>query len=504
MDSIAPPSPPAGAARSVLRRTAKGAGWIIGWRFAKRFIGLGSTLILVRLLTPADFGIASLASGLIQGFDAMIAFGVDGAIIRIEAPDRAIYDAGFTINVVRGLLTSAVMAAAAVPIAHFFNNMALVAVIWVLAASWAVNAFQNIGMVEYRRQLAFDMEFKIKIIPRLLVLGITIPAALIWHSYWALIAGMVANGVLTVAFSYVFHPYRPRFGVAGIPRIFAFSFWEWIIGVTGLVGWRADTVIIGRLLGAASVGIYGVGGEISSLPNSELVAPLCRALFSGFVEEKREGNDGSATMIRVVAILAMITLPLNVGLSLVAYPVIKLGFGEAWLGAVPLVQIFGIGWSLGLFQAVGEALFSAHFWLKTILWMTTVTTVLRLALMLLLIPRFGMVGAAVAGSAVGVILEAIYIVVGLRRLKLGFGKLLASVIRPGLAVTAMAVVLNWAGLGWTGWNHVSQTLWIDFAGAVGLGAAVYVTTLLGLWHAAGRPDGAEADVLGIVRRALRR
>src|SRR5690242_1644607 len=126
----------------------------------------------------------------------------------------------------------------------------------------------------------FDMEFKIKIIPRVIALAVTIPAAFIWHSYWALVGGIVATRLMTVGLSYMMHPYRPWFGVAGMKHIFAFSFWEWVIGLLNLVGGRADTLIIGRLLGAGAVGVYSVGGEIASLPSSEIVAPLCRALFS--------------------------------------------------------------------------------------------------------------------------------------------------------------------------------------------------------------------------------
>ena len=203
-------------ARSILSRTAKGAGWTIGWRFATRAIGFCSTLVLVRLLTPEDFGIVSLAIGFFQALDSVAGFGVEGAIIRADRADRTIYDAGFTINVVRGLFTSAVLVASAVPVAQFFGNAHLENVIYVLAAGWAVSAFQNIGVVEFRRRLAFDMEFKMQIIPRLLALAVTIPAAFIWHSYWALVAGIVATRLLTVGLSYVMHPYRPWFGVAGM------------------------------------------------------------------------------------------------------------------------------------------------------------------------------------------------------------------------------------------------------------------------------------------------
>jgi O-antigen/teichoic acid export membrane protein len=491
------------SSRSILTRTAVGAGWVIGWRFATRFIGICSTLVLVRLLTPADFGIVSLAMGLIQALDAVASFGVEGAIIRTGSADRAIYDAGFTINVVRGLLISGAMAAAAIPIAHFFNNIELAPVVWVLAAGWAIAAFQNIGVVEFRCRLAFDMEFRIRIIPRVLALGVTIPAAFIWHSHWALIAGIVASQVMTVAVSYILHPYRPRFGVAGLPQIFGYSFWEWVIGLCGMVGGRADTMIIGRLLGTAAVGIYGIGGEIASLPNGEIVAALCRALFSGFVEERREGADGSATLLRVLSVLALITVPLNVGLSLVAYPVVALCFGREWLAAVPLVQLLGIAASLSLFYALAEALFSANAWLKTVLRITVTTTILQVVLLLVLIPRFGLIGGATAVAATGVAREALYIATAIRRLRLEVRRLLAAVVRPLVAAACMAAVLNWAGLGWTYRNPVNAQCLLDLLLAVGLGAGVYAASLLASWLAAGRPDGAEADVLAIVRRLAR-
>ena len=491
-------------ARSILKRTALGATWIIAWRFATRFIGMGSTLVLVRLLTPEDFGIVALATGFLQGLDAVAGFGVEGAIIRSDRADRAVYDSGFTINVARGVFTGAVMAAAATPVARFFNNMDLVLVIYVLAASWAIGSFQNIGMVEYRRQMAFDMEFKIKIIPRVLALAVTIPGAFIWHSYWALVAGLVATQVTTVVLSYMLHPYRPRFGTAGMRHIFGFSFWEWVIGLMNLVSSKADTVIIGRLLGPAAVGIYGVGGEIASLPSGEIVAPLCRALFSGFVAGRREGDDGAATLVRVMAVLALLTFPLNVGLSLVAYPVIKIAFGAEWLGAVPLVQVLGISMTISVLSAVGETLFSAHAWLKTLLWMTASIAGVRLVLLLVLIPRYGLLGGALAAAGVGVLQEAIYLATGMRRLKISALAVLRSVLRPALACAAMATVLAASGLGWNSRDGSAGQLGLELAEAVVAGACVYGATLLLLWLAAGRPAGPEADALAMARRAVRR
>jgi lipopolysaccharide exporter len=251
---------------------------------------------------------------------------------------------------------------------------------------------------------------------------------------------------------------------------------------------------------AGAVGIYGLGGEIASLPSTEIVAPLCRALFSGFVAGRREGNDGSNTLLRVVSLLALITFPLCLGLSLVAYPVVKIGFGAEWLGVVPLVQVLGVSSMISLFSSIGEALFSAHAWLRTIIWMTAAVTALRLVLLLLLIPHYGLLGGAVAAAAIGIFQEAIYLGTVIRRLKIGIWAILSGLIRPAAAVGIMAAVLAWAGLGWTNGDGSNTELGINLAVAVGLGAVLYTVSLIGLWLAAGRPSGAEADALLIIKR----
>jgi O-antigen/teichoic acid export membrane protein len=348
------------------------------------------------------------------------------------------------------------------------------------------------------------MEFKIQIIPRILALAITIPAAVVMQSYWALVAGIVATKVMTVGLSYTMHPYRPRFGFAGMKYIFGFSFWEWIIGLLNMVGYRADTIIVGRFLGTAAVGVYGVGCEIAALPASEIVSPLCRALFSGFVAERREGHNGAATLIRVLSLLAVFTFPLSVGLSLVAYPLVKLGFGDEWLEAVPLIQVLGVSAMVSLFSSVGEALFSAHAWLRTILWMTAVTTGLRLLLLSLMIPHYGLLGGALTGACMSVLQEAIFLGNAMRRLKIELRAVLLSVVRPAASVCVMATILFEAGLGWTNLEGSNSTLGRDLCVTIGAGVAVYTVSLITLWIAAGRPEGAEADALLIVNRILRR
>lgn len=514
LDSAAPPKPEDATADaglhslaregSILSRTARGAGWIIGWRMTTRLLGVFSTLILVRLLLPSDFGVVTLAMSFLQGINSLSEVGVSEAIIRADRPDRSIYDAGFTINVIRSLATSIVMIALAIPLGHFFNNKHLANVIFVLSGIWALSGFENIGLIDFWRFLAFDKEFKIKILPRLLSIGVAIPAAFVWHSYWALVGAIGTSQVVTLILSYTMHPYRPRFGFAGVKQIAGFSFWMWVNSLIGLIGGRVTTVYIGRLFGAAGVGIYGVGVEVATLASAEIVAPLCRALFSGFAAARHEGDNGAETLLRVLSLMSLVIFPLSVGISLVAYPVIKLAFGPEWLKAVPIVEVMGVATTLTLFGSVSGMLFAAHSLVKTMVSMNFASMALRVALIVVLVPRYGLLGGALAVAAMDVAQQLLYLVMAVRRLKISLLLIVLRSIRPVLAVVIMSAVLVNLHLGWTAWSGDSQALGIKLAETIALGAVVYAASLIVLWLASGRPEGGETDAWLMVNRILKR
>ncbi len=64
-----------GPAASLALKTAKGAGWVIGWRFATRLLGIVNTLFLARLLLPADFGLVALATSFSLAIDGLAEMG---------------------------------------------------------------------------------------------------------------------------------------------------------------------------------------------------------------------------------------------------------------------------------------------------------------------------------------------------------------------------------------------------------------------------------------------
>ncbi len=490
----------------ILARTARGAGWIIGWRLATRLVGLVNTLILVRLLAPADFGLVSLAFAFTTSLDALSSIGVEEALIRQANPDRALYDTGFTINAARGVASGAVMVLAAPFVARFFGDPRLTQVMLALAASAVMAGLVNIGTVEFRRAIAFDKEFQLLVVPRLVSVVVTVLAALAWHSYWALIVGILTSRLFALGFSYRLHPYRPRPSLAAWRVLAGFSLWTWLLSMVQLVRDRSDSFVIGRMLGTTGVGVFAVGSEVAWLPSSELVEPLCRACFSGFAAARHGGSAGgsAAMFVRVVAAMLLLTLPAGLGLSLVADPVIRIAFGPDWLGAIPLVRVLGIAGTLTIFGYTSSTLLSAHSQLRAILGVNLCMAALRVVLLVALVAAYGLVGGAVAVLVSIALEQATYLALTFRRFHVRPAVLLGQTWRVLAAAAAMTGVLRVTGLGWVAMPGDGLVMVRGLAMAVVLGAATYAGVLALLWLGCGRPPGAEADLAAVLRGGVLR
>ena len=519
---------------SILAKTVSGAGWVVGFRMVTRLLGIvGARCTLAHLLGPSDFGLVALASGFAQTVDAVTNLSVHEAIIRERAPERAMYDTAFTMSLIRGLLTGGIVVATAWPVADFFHEPRLAIVLLALAASNLIGAVENIATADFMRTFAFRREFQLWTIPRVLQVIATISFALIWPSYWALVFGIVLGRVLRTGLSYAMVPYLPRLTLTAWRRIIGFTTWSWATYIFVILRDRIDTLLIGRLFSAGQVGIYALGGEIASLPTSELVDPLCRACFPSFSQIRHEGlitDAGSSdpfvsrhrsaiipapvgmteelelspsgmrigqTYVRLFGAAAMIVLPAGVGIAAVADPLVKLAFGLRWVEAIPMIQILGITATLSVIGSLSGTLFSAYGMLRTTFTITAVTTVLRAGLLLAFLPGGTLVTAAIVVAVVVSVEQCAYIVVTLRRFKIKASELLRAVHRSLAATLVMAGGLVWLGLGFT---SVPQGFAIHLIANVATGAAIYVAVLAVAWWAAGRPIGPERDLLNVLGR----
>jgi O-antigen/teichoic acid export membrane protein len=489
---------------SLAARTIKGAGWLMGWRLASRLLGISNTVVLVRLLSPSDFGLVALAFSFSLALDSISYLGVSDALVRESALDRAMYDTGFTMSVLRGLLTTALIAAGAWPIARFFGDPRMTGIVLALGFGLFLSSLENIGTIDFQRDLAFGKQVQLLLLPRIVSIIVTIACAVIWQSYWALIAGIVSSRGMRTILTYVVHPFRPRITLHAWRRLIGFSFWSWALSMVSVLQSRSDTIILGGYLAPSAVGIYSVGGEIGSLAASELMGPMGGALYAGFAAARRGGDGIGSAYIRAISLLVLVMLPASAGIALVASPMVRLVFGDRWDAAIPLVQMFAF---IGMFRGAGmvsSALLTVEGMMKLNFRIELASSVLKLVVLLVLVPPFGLIGAASGVAATMLVEEVIYLVVTFRHTGLGAGDLVSRVWRPVVATGVMALVVWAAGLdrplvdGGVVWSG------LQLAGTAAVGAVVYGVTLWLVWVVSGRPRGAETYALGMVRPVLGR
>ena len=464
-----------------------------------RSLGVLSTLVLVRLLAPSDFGLVALAASFSVSIEAFSWIGIEEGVIRHKSPTPALMDTAFTLSVLRGALICLVVSALAWPASRFFGDPRLAWVLVALGVAVLIENFINVGTIEFRRDFSFHREFQLYLLPRLLSIAVAIGSAAALHTYWALLAGIVSNQAFRVIVSYAMHPYRPRFRLSEWREMAGYSAWNSVISGAGALRERVDTLMVGRLMTSSSVGFYALGFEIAALPVTELISPLTRAAFAGFAAAYREETDAGQTWLRLVSSMALLTFPAGVGMSAVAQPLIQLAFGSGWDSAVPVMQVLGIPLCLTVFGMVAQTLFLAHGHMRASFAITAGATLVRLALLAALIPRFGLLGAALAASA-GIAVEQLCSAAwALRRLGLSVTADFVPAIWRGVCATAVMALALWqTQLGWVSMDLYRLPL------AIVAGAIVYAGTLLALWRLTGRPLGPESDTLTLARALLGR
>ena len=477
---------------------AIGIVWMVMARLIDRSIGLVSTIMLARLLAPEDFGLVAIATAVAAILDLFGAFNFDLALIQRRKAEDHHYNTAWTFNVLFGIACALVIALGAPAIAEFYEDPRVEGALYCLAIAYVIGGFTNIGTVNFRKELDFRSEFILMFARRIITFLITLVAALIFRSYWALLTGIVAGRVASVIISFYMHTYRPRLALSGMRDLLGFSKWLLVNNLLFFLVHRGMDFVLGKTHGSASLGTYTVSYEIANLPTTDLVAPINRATFPGFskLTERAEMAD---VYLRLLGMISLIIVPIGAGIGLVADPLVKVMLGEKWLEAIPLVTVLSIHGAISATQTNNGTVWMALG--KTRL--LTLNAVLFVASLFgslpFLLDAFGLIGAAYAYLVGHVICVPFAMYMSMQMLGITLRQIMGVLVRPLLGLVTMVLVVL----------QVDQLQLFSSAFVTLLlhslaGALVYAASCLVLWLLAGRPSGAEAYLLGKLRTVLKR
>jgi O-antigen/teichoic acid export membrane protein len=298
---------------------------------------------------------------------------------------------------------------------------------------------------------------------------------------WALVGGIVGTAVWRVGASYAMHPFRPRLSLKSWRELFAFTKWLLAHNILLYLRNRADRLVIGKLLGAGTLGVYTLAFDLANLVTSELMAPIRRALLPGYAKIAGDAAHMRSMFVDVFALTLWIGAPIPVAIGLLAEPLIGLLLGETWLAAVPLTQLLVFAGFAALLSSGSQPVYLATGRPELQAYIMGLSAVLLVPAVMIGVQAKGAIGAAIALVLVQSLVALIDIAVVLFLLRLKARAIAAVSWRSVAALALMAALIHALVRAWpVSGNVIGDALLLLTAAAAG--GLVYLISSLTLWR----------------------
>lgn len=333
------------------QRVVHGGVWTFLQKAATRAVGLLKVVVLARLLAPEDFGLFGIALLTQATLDILLRFGVDEALIQRADDTGDLLDAAWTVKVVKAVVVAACLLVTAPQVAAFFDAPGATPLIRVLSAVVLMEGLENIGVVHFRRDLEFRKDFVLEFTSTTVNALVAVSLAVVLGSVWALMAGIAAGAAGRLVLSYALHPHRPRLDTNRRKMGELWGFGKWLFGSSTLAfaSTQVDDVLIGRWLGAGSLGVYQVAYRISNTAATEVTHVISRVTFPAYSRLQSDPERLGRGFVSTLSVTTLIAVPLAGAIVLFIPDFVRHVIGEKWSAAIGPVRILA---AAGLVRAL--------------------------------------------------------------------------------------------------------------------------------------------------------
>ena len=316
-------------------------------RFVIKLIQFARTIVLARLLFPADFGLFGLAVMVMAFADTFFQTGFDQALVHEKKDVTPYLDTAWTVNIIRYSLIAVLLFAGAPLAGAFFDNQTIVPFVQAMSLSLFLTGFVNIGVSLFNKNMEFNRRFVLEVLIVVGEVAVTIVAALLLKNVWALIIGAITGRLIAVILSFILHPYRPRFTVnmAAARHLLYYGKWVGLASIIAFVSTQGDYFTIGKLLTPADLGFYQLAFGLALLPAVEFARAPGALFIALFSKMQDDVVFLRRAFVKIASLVAMVALPASAGLWWVADLVVRYVYGEKWLPMLTVITpliLFGL------------------------------------------------------------------------------------------------------------------------------------------------------------------
>lgn len=336
-------------------RAAQGAIWNYSAFLVSKGLLFVATLILARLLSPAEFGLVGMALAVITVLDILRDFGIGSAVIYYQREGQAGANLAFFLSGGIGLALFAANWLLAPLSAQFFktagpgDTQTVVALLQALGLSLL---FASVGSTQ-DALLQKDIDYRRRMIPqvgRTLIKGaLSVALALAGWGVWSLVIGQVAGEGVATLLLWLVSGWRPTLELRRqlVRPMLGYSFQIMLAGGLGTFVADVDYLIIGRALGEAPLGLYTLGFRIPELTIRSLAEAVSNVAFPVAARLQSDLEALRDAYLRMQHYMLLILAPMGLGLAVVTPSLIHILFQNKWDPVIPVMQLLSIYMALG-------------------------------------------------------------------------------------------------------------------------------------------------------------
>ena len=432
-------------------RVVRGLAWKGGSSILRQLLRICVTVVLARLLSPHDYGVAGMVIVFASLVDIFGDLAIGAALVQrpeLSEDDRS---TAFWVSVGAGAVFTLAGLALAAPLAAFYGTPAVRPLFMVLSLSFVITAVGSTQSALLVRAMDFrGLELRLT---GGAIAGAAVALTLAWRGAgpWALIGQQVTAAAFATILVWRVSDWRPRlrFSRASLRELGGFSGRVFGTRLLFYANRNVDNVLVGRFVGAAALGAYSIAYNIMLLPSNQIAAPVQEVLYPAFSRLHHDARRVAAAWLAVNRIVGAITLPALAAMAVVAPDFVDVVLGAKWHSAARVIQVLAWVGMLQSLQSLNSSVLQARNRTQDLLrYAVVVTTASFTAFVIGL--HWGLIGVAVAYAVSSTLVEPYYTWLTARALDvsvLEFPRALAGVVQAtaGMAAAVFAARLALAG-----------------------------------------------------------
>ncbi len=297
------------------KRSIKGGYWVFAIRLATQVLGFVKSIIVFNFLFNQNLELIIVANLLMAILTTSTESGFQAALIQKKEDIADYLDTAWVVGIVRGVLLFVLIYLVAPWFVSFRvapEDMPLaVGVIRALGACFLIRAFQNIGIVYFRKELEFHKIFWLKMVGTITDIVLSIALVLIYKSVWAYVIARLAAAVVNLGMTYLFCPYRPRLRFVPEKARELWKFGKWLFGlkIIGYILNEGDDWFVWFYLGGGPLKLYRYAYRFANLPATHITSTISQVSFPAYSKIQHDLPRLREAYLKVLQMTALISVP---------------------------------------------------------------------------------------------------------------------------------------------------------------------------------------------------